>query len=605
MSSLCPGTLFSFPGFNKKSTPVPPQTTSEELSKRYRRQPFNGRPWPHGSPVSGVYDVGFSSTKMILYNNRKKRQSKLRGKNDPKNEETLCPDPNRHYRASSPVSRDLHSNCYNSQSPCFYQPMIIPWINYSERPPPTYEDGRFVNPKRHTSCCVPTDPLAFRVGVNNERRPHSRASLPPNFRSSPMLNHPDLRQGEKEYIGSIARIYSAQQMIKLKQKQYNQLLTLEMEKGYHTPEEYTQYKKFIELGRQRQYLRPSRAMSAPPDRWTRAIEESQSEEEEEESVKKSAPSKSPRSKSPSGSKGRRPVSVKSSRARPSTREASRFKSPAKSETSSKSATKPKAETKRSRSDSRSPPRPTKEKEEKGDSSDTSGSVQSSPDRKIHREGYDRPLSRLGHIPEDSKSQQSMDQESYSKPETKSKREETALEESDSTSKSDTVTKESSKSDNKSPTDDSYRTPAEDTMLSTDADKTDTDLRTDTETATDTEPQTESERKTNTAEPKPSESDSYTDDFEKDTSEKTDMVEQNKQGKAKASDSDSYTDDFERDTSENTEGMKKPPHSADKVVSFKKDSQSVSSDEDQSPNRRDSLSEDDEPSSKRDPDKLEY
>lgn len=37
MSSLCPGTLFSFPGFNKKSTPVPPQTTSEELSKRYRR----------------------------------------------------------------------------------------------------------------------------------------------------------------------------------------------------------------------------------------------------------------------------------------------------------------------------------------------------------------------------------------------------------------------------------------------------------------------------------------------------------------------------------------------------------------------------------------
>jgi hypothetical protein len=46
-----------------------------------------------------------------------------------------------------------------------------------------------------------------------------------------MLNHPDLRQGEKEYIGSIARIYSAQQMIKLKQKQYNQLLALEMEKG--------------------------------------------------------------------------------------------------------------------------------------------------------------------------------------------------------------------------------------------------------------------------------------------------------------------------------------------------------------------------------------
>lgn len=92
-------------------------------------------------------------------------------------------------------------------------------------------DGTLVNPKRHTSCCVPTDPLAFRVGVNNDRRPYSRASLPPTFRSSPMLNHPDLKRGEKEYIGSIARIYSAQQMIKLKQKQYNQLLSLEMEKG--------------------------------------------------------------------------------------------------------------------------------------------------------------------------------------------------------------------------------------------------------------------------------------------------------------------------------------------------------------------------------------
>ena len=88
-----------------------------------------------------------------------------------------------------------------------------------------------VNPKRHTSCCVPTDPLAFRVGVNEDRRPYSRASLPATFRSSPMLTHPDLKRGEKEYIGSIARIYSAQQMIKLKQKQYNQLLALEMEKG--------------------------------------------------------------------------------------------------------------------------------------------------------------------------------------------------------------------------------------------------------------------------------------------------------------------------------------------------------------------------------------
>lgn len=39
------------------------------------REPFNGRPWPQTSPVAGVYDVGFSSTKMILFNNRKKKVS--------------------------------------------------------------------------------------------------------------------------------------------------------------------------------------------------------------------------------------------------------------------------------------------------------------------------------------------------------------------------------------------------------------------------------------------------------------------------------------------------------------------------------------------------
>lgn len=40
-----------------------------------------------------------------------------------------------------------------------------------------------------------------------------------------------------------------------------------MFQGYHSPEEYKQYKKFIELGRRRQYVRPSRVMSAPADRW--------------------------------------------------------------------------------------------------------------------------------------------------------------------------------------------------------------------------------------------------------------------------------------------------------------------------------------------------
>lgn len=76
---------------------------------------------------------------------------------------------------------------------------------------------------------------------------------------------------------------------------------------------------------------------------------------------------------------------------------------------------------------------------------------------------------------------------------------------------------------------------------------------------------------------------------------------------KASDSDSYTDDFEKDTSETTESSKKPvPQSQERVVSFKKDTDSSSSSDDQSPaKRKDSLSDEEDMSSRRDPDKLEY
>lgn len=77
---------------------------------------------------------------------------------------------------------------------------------------------------------------------------------------------------------------------------------------------------------------------------------------------------------------------------------------------------------------------------------------------------------------------------------------------------------------------------------------------------------------------------------------------------KASDSDTYTDDFEKDTSETMESSKKPvPQSQERVVSFKKDTDSSSSSsDDQSPaKRKDSLSDEEDMSSRRDPDKLEY
>lgn len=69
-------------------------------------------------------------------------------------------------------------------------------------------DGILVNLKRYISCCVFIDFLAFRVGVNNDRRSYSRALFFLIFRLSFMLNYLDFKRGEKEYIGSIVRIYS-------------------------------------------------------------------------------------------------------------------------------------------------------------------------------------------------------------------------------------------------------------------------------------------------------------------------------------------------------------------------------------------------------------
>lgn len=46
-----------------------------------------------------------------------------------------------------------------------------------------------------------------------------------------MLNDPDLSEGGRKYLYSIARIYSTSQMKQLKQDQYHQLLFKELAKG--------------------------------------------------------------------------------------------------------------------------------------------------------------------------------------------------------------------------------------------------------------------------------------------------------------------------------------------------------------------------------------
>lgn len=273
MTSLYPGTLFCTPGLNRRSTPTSAGTTSEELEKRYRRLPYNGRPWPAPSPVAGVYDIRNSSTQLIMMNNKARKRSKLRGHNDPDQESDRIPNPDRHSRTSTPVNKEFHTKCTKSQSPR-YTPSVCSELEWNNSPAKFY-DGSAVNPKRHTSCRVPSDPTAFQIGMVTEspRRSSSRLSLPARFQSSPLLTHPELKPGERAYLTHIARIYSAGQMMKLKQAQYNQLLFKEMEKGLYGRDEVERYGRFINMGKDRQYqmLRPTtgfrRVMSAPPQNY--------------------------------------------------------------------------------------------------------------------------------------------------------------------------------------------------------------------------------------------------------------------------------------------------------------------------------------------------
>lgn len=127
-------------------------------------------------------------------------------------------------------------------------------------------------------------------------------------------------------------------------------------------------------------------------------------DEKEQTTKKDA---SPRSKSPVNSKGKQDGRGHSSQsgkrpARPSTRETSRSKTPTKTEASKPEqkddvASKPTPATSQTEQKEETPA--TQQTEQKEESSDTSESDQNYSGKNIHREGYDRPLSRLGHIPE--------------------------------------------------------------------------------------------------------------------------------------------------------------------------------------------------------------
>ncbi|KAL5017430.1 hypothetical protein ScPMuIL_007019 [Solemya velum] len=207
------------------------------------RVSYNGGRWPYSSPSAGVYDITNTSTKLLLLNNRsRRRENRLRGQNDQSLEdEDRFMDPYRHSRVNSPVNRINHAECFNSTQP-YFKPSLktgLDWTDITHRPGSQYSEPSTVNPKRHTSCGVPTPSLAFEPGVETPRknRPISVRSLPTPFRANPLLVHPDLSPGEKKYLYSIAQLYNVGPLRRMKHKQYTDILFKEMDRGVYTEEE--------------------------------------------------------------------------------------------------------------------------------------------------------------------------------------------------------------------------------------------------------------------------------------------------------------------------------------------------------------------------------
>lgn len=93
-----------------------------------------------------------------------------------------------------------------------------------------YLAGSAVNPKRHTSCQVPSNPQAFDIRLHSPRRPTSRTSLPVSFGKS-HTGFRDLTPGEQRYFASISKVYLNTQMVRLKRRQYIDILNQELNKG--------------------------------------------------------------------------------------------------------------------------------------------------------------------------------------------------------------------------------------------------------------------------------------------------------------------------------------------------------------------------------------
>ncbi|XP_064612789.1 uncharacterized protein LOC135476629 [Liolophura sinensis] len=274
MSSLVPGSLFETSGLNRRYTPTEVGLKAGDIGRKFAREPFNGHPWPRNSPVSRVYDVVNTPTKLILLNNKKTRKySHLRGHSAYEADRLPVPDPERHFSASvSPVNKDLHIECKNSRSPRFTPtPTGVEWINQSARPPSRFSNGSMVNPRHHHSCYGHSDSPGYQLDTP-AISPSTKISR--LKRGPPKCNLDDtgLTWGQRSYLWSIARIYSSDNIRRQKQQQYFELLRGEIRKGGHNSDVVYRYAQYLETPRKTRCGKDTciqRSMSAPP-RTTRS-----------------------------------------------------------------------------------------------------------------------------------------------------------------------------------------------------------------------------------------------------------------------------------------------------------------------------------------------
>ncbi|CAL1536175.1 unnamed protein product [Lymnaea stagnalis] len=232
----------------------PPSETALKLP-RFR---FDGELWPTPSPISAVYDVCNSSTRLIILNNKlstKREGSRLRGQTVVKGVFDR-PQPDRHFLDSPQSARERHKHCIISESDLFV-PIFPPSIPY----PPVWvkkskiRDVSSTHSKHHTARSFDKDIKRLFDEISRPQKIFTRREtrLSPTMKS--LVDDSHLPRGERQYLANIAKVYSLDEMRQQKMHQLNQLIYQELCKGSYSSKEITKYHSYFSSQPRNQNIR--------------------------------------------------------------------------------------------------------------------------------------------------------------------------------------------------------------------------------------------------------------------------------------------------------------------------------------------------------------